>query len=145
MDLGSLKSATGSSKDRKRLGRGNASGTGKTAGRGHKGYHSRSGSKHRAWVEGGTMPIYRRLPKRGFKNIFREEVQIVNLSTIARLQVADVNLELLYEKGIIDNLSKPVKILGNGELKDAVAVTANAFSKTAVEKIEASGGKAVIL
>ncbi|MCD6206248.1 MAG: 50S ribosomal protein L15 [Candidatus Marinimicrobia bacterium] len=145
MDLGSLKKASGSTKDRKRVGRGNASGHGKTAGRGHKGYHSRSGSKHRAWVEGGTMPIYRRLPKRGFKNIFREDVQIVNLSTIARLQIPEVNRDLLYEKGIIDNLSKPVKILGAGELKEAVTVTANAFSKTAIEKIEASGGKAIIL
>lgn len=145
MDLGSLKKASGSTKDRKRVGRGNASGHGKTAGRGHKGYHSRSGSKHRAWVEGGTMPIYRRLPKRGFKNIFREDVQIVNLSTIARLQIPEVNSDLLYEKGIIDNLSKPVKILGAGELKEAVTVTANAFSKTAIEKIEASGGKAIIL
>lgn len=145
MDLGSIKKASGSTKDRKRVGRGNASGHGKTAGRGHKGYHSRSGSKHRAWVEGGTMPIYRRLPKRGFKNIFREDVQIVNLSTIARLQIPEVNRDLLYEKGIIDNLSKPVKILGAGELKEAVTVTANAFSKTAIEKIEASGGKAIIL
>jgi len=145
MDLGSLKKASGSTKDRKRVGRGNASGHGKTAGRGHKGYHSRSGSKHRAWVEGGTMPIYRRLPKRGFKNIFREDVQIVNLSTIAHLQIPEVNRDLLYEKGIIDNLSKPVKILGAGELKEAVTVTANAFSKTAIEKIEASGGKAIIL
>jgi len=145
MNLGSLKNAPGSIKGRKRIGRGNASGNGKTAGRGHKGYHSRSGSKHRAWVEGGTMPIYRRLPKRGFKNIFREDVQIVNLSTIARLQIPEVNLEVLYEKGIIKNLSKPVKILGVGDISEAVTVTANAFSKTAVEKIEASGGKAVIL
>jgi large subunit ribosomal protein L15 len=144
MNLGTLKSAPGSSKNRKRLGRGNASGTGKTSGRGHKGYHSRSGSKHRAWVEGGTMPIYRRLPKRGFTNIFREDVQIVNLSSIARLQLPEVDREVLYEKGLIKSLSKPVKILGVGELKEAVTVTANAFSKTAIDKIEASGGKAQI-
>ncbi len=145
MNLGSLKNAPGSTKNTKRLGRGHASGTGKTAGRGHKGYHSRSGSKHRAWVEGGTMPIYRRLPKRGFTNIFREEVQIVNLSTIARLQMTEVNPEILYEKGIIQSLSKPVKILGLGDLKEAVTITANAYSKTAIEKIEASGGKAEII
>lgn len=145
MNLGSLTKAPGSTREGQRRGKGQASGNGGTAGRGHKGYHSRSGSKRRAWVEGGTMPIYRRLPKRGFKNIFREDVQIVNLSTIARLQVPEVNLDLLLEKGIIDTLSKPVKILAAGELKEAVTVTANAFSKKAIEKIEASGGKAVIL
>lgn len=145
MNLGSLSKAPGSTKEHKRRGKGQASGNGGTAGRGHKGYHSRSGSKRRAWVEGGTMPIYRRLPKRGFKNIFREDVQIVNLSTLARLQVKEVNLDLMLEKGIIDTLAKPVKILGVGELKEPITVTANAFSKTAKEKIEASGGKAVIL
>ncbi|MBN2601860.1 MAG: 50S ribosomal protein L15 [Candidatus Marinimicrobia bacterium] len=145
MNLGSLTTTPGSTKVRKRRGKGQASGNGGTAGRGHKGYHSRSGSKRRAWVEGGTMPIYRRLPKRGFTNIFREDIQIVNLSTIARLQLPEVTLEVLYEKGIIKTLSKPVKILGAGDLKEAVIVTANAFSSTAVEKIESSGGKAVIL
>ena len=145
MDLGSLKNATGSVKNRKRLGRGNASGTGGTAGRGHKGYHSRSGSKHRVWSEGGTMPIYRRLPKRGFTNIFREEFQIVNLEIIARLQLSEVTLETLYQKGIIKSLSKPVKILAVGELSEPVTITANAFSKTAKEKIEASGGRAEII
>jgi len=145
MDLGSLKSASGSVKNRKRIGRGDASGTGGTAGRGHKGYHSRSGSKRRTWSEGGTMPIYRRLPKRGFTNIFREESQIVNLEVIARLQLSEVTLDILYQKGIIKSLSKPVKILGVGELNEPVTVIANAFSKTAKEKIEASGGKAEII
>jgi len=145
MNLGSLTTTPGSTKVRKRRGKGQASGNGGTAGRGHKGYHSRSGSKRRAWVEGGTMPIYRRLPKRGFTNIFREDIQIVNLSTIARLQLPEVTLEILYEKGIIKTLSKPVKVLGAGDLKEAVTVSANAFSSTAIEKIEAIGGKAVIL
>jgi len=145
MNLGSLKNASGSVRNRKRLGRGDASGTGGTAGRGHKGYHSRSGSKHRIWSEGGTMPIYRRLPKRGFTNIFREEFQIVNLNVIARLQLSEVTLETLYQKGIIKSLSKPVKILGVGELNEPVTVTANAFSKTAKEKIETSGGRAEII
>ncbi|MBU4446796.1 MAG: 50S ribosomal protein L15 [Candidatus Marinimicrobia bacterium] len=145
MNLGSLKSAPGSVRNRKRLGRGDASGTGGTAGRGHKGYHSRSGSKHRIWSEGGTMPIYRRLPKRGFTNIFREEFQIVNLNVIARLQLSEVTLETLYQKGIIKSLSKPVKILGVGELNEPVTITANAFSKTAKEKIETSGGRAEII
>lgn len=145
MNLGFLKSAPGSVRNRKRLGRGDASGTGGTAGRGHKGYHSRSGSKHRIWSEGGTMPIYRRLPKRGFTNIFREEFQIVNLNVIARLQLSEVTLETLYQKGIIKSLSKPVKILGVGELNEPVTITANAFSKTAKEKIETSGGRAEII
>jgi len=145
MNLGSLTTTPGSTKVRKRRGKGQASGNGGTAGRGHKGYHSRSGSKRRAWVEGGTMPTYRRLPKRCFTNIFREDIQIVNLSTIARLQLPEVTLEILYEKGIIKTLSKPVKVLGAGDLKEAVTVSANAFSSTAIEKIEAIGGKAVIL
>jgi len=145
MNLGSLTTTPGSTKVRKRRGKGQASGNGGTAGRRHKGYHSRSGSKRRAWVEGGTMPIYRRLPKRGFTNIFREDIQIVNLSTIARLQLPEVTLEILYEKGIIKTLTNPVKVLGAGDLKEAVTVSANAFSSTAIEKIEAIGGKAVIL
>ncbi|HCL00191.1 MAG TPA: 50S ribosomal protein L15 [Candidatus Marinimicrobia bacterium] len=145
MNLGSLKYSSGSIKDTKRLGRGNASGTGGTAGRGHKGDHSRSGSKRRSWSEGGTMPIYRRLPKRGFTNIFREEVQIVNLDIIARLQLPEISPEILYQNGVIKSLSKPVKILGNGELTEPVNVNANAFSKSAKEKIEAGGGRANII
>jgi len=145
MNLGSLKYSSGSIKDTKRLGRGNASGTGGTAGRGHKGDHSRSGSKRRVWSEGGTMPIYRRLPKRGFTNIFREEFQIVNLDIIARLQLPEISPEILYQNGVIKSLSKPVKILGNGELTEPVNVKANAFSKSAKEKIEASGGRINIL
>jgi large subunit ribosomal protein L15 len=145
MNLGSLKYSSGSIKTSKRLGRGNASGTGGTAGRGHKGDHSRSGSKRRVWSEGGTMPIYRRLPKRGFTNIFREEVQIVNLDIIARLQLPEISPEILYQNGVIKSLSKPLKVLGNGELTEPVNVKANAFSKSAKEKIEASGGKANII
>jgi large subunit ribosomal protein L15 len=145
MNLGSLKYASGSRKNRKRLGRGNASGTGGTSGRGHKGYHARTGSKHRTWTEGGTMPIYRRLPKRGFTNIFKEEMQIVNLERIARLQLPEITPEILYQKGLIHSLSIPVKILGIGEVKEPLNVTAHAFSKTAKEKIEAVGGKAEVL
>jgi large subunit ribosomal protein L15 len=145
MNLGSLKYNPGSKRNRKRLGRGNASGTGGTSGRGHKGYHARTGSKHRTWTEGGTMPIYRRLPKRGFTNIFKEEMQIVNLERIARLQLAEITPEILYQKGLIHSLSIPVKILGVGEVKEPIAVTAHAFSKTAKEKIEAVGGKAEVL
>jgi len=145
MNLGSLKYAPYSRKNRKRLGRGNASVTGGTSGRGHKGYHARTGSKHRAWVEGGTMPIYRRLPKRGFTNIFKEEMQIVNLERIARLQLPEITPEILYQKGLIHSLAIPVKILGVGEVKEPLKVTAHAFSQTAKEKIEAVGGKAEVL
>jgi large subunit ribosomal protein L15 len=91
------------------------------------------------------MPIYRRLPKRGFTNIFREEVQIVNLDIIARLQLPEISPEILYQNGVIKSLSKPLKVLGNGELTEPVNVKANAFSKSAKEKIEASGGKANII
>ncbi|RKY56918.1 MAG: 50S ribosomal protein L15 [Candidatus Neomarinimicrobiota bacterium] len=145
MNLGSLEYAPGSRKDRKRLGRGNASGTGGTSGRGHKGYGSRSGSKSRGWMEGGTMPLYRRVPKRGFTNIFKEKFQIVNLDVISRLQLPEVTVDTLFEKGIIKSLEIPVKILGNGEVKNPVSVIANAFSKSAKEKIESAGGKAKIV
>lgn len=145
MDLGSLKYAPGSRKNRKRLGRGDASGTGGTSGRGHKGYGSRSGSKSRSWMEGGTMPLYRRVPKRGFTNIFKEKFQIVNLDVIGRLQIPEVTIDVLYERGIIKSIEKPVKILGNGEVKSPISVVANAFSKSAKEKIESAGGKAEII
>lgn len=145
MDLGSLKYAPGSRKNRKRLGRGDASGTGGTSGRGHKGYGSRSGSKSRSWMEGGTMPLYRRVPKRGFTNIFKEKFQIVNLDVISRLQIPEVTIDVLYERGIIESIEKPVKILGNGEVTSPISVVANAFSKSAKEKIESAGGKAEII
>lgn len=145
MNLGSLEYAPGSRKNRKRLGRGNATGTGGTSGRGHKGYGSRSGSKSRGWMEGGTMPLYRLIPKRGFTNIFKEEFQIVNLDVISRLKLPEVTVDTLFEKGIIKSLEKPVKILGNGEVKNPISVVANAFSKSAREKIESVGGKAEII
>lgn len=145
MNLGSLKYAPGSKKSEKRVGRGNASGTGGTAGRGNKGAGARAGTKFRPWYEGGQMPIYRRLPKRGFTNIFKEEIQIVNLDLIARLQLPEVTIETLLEKGYIKSASKPVKVLGNGKIKEPVHVIANAFSRTAKEKIEAAGGKAEII
>lgn len=145
MDLGSLKYAPGSRKNRKRLGRGDASGTGGTSGRGHKGYGSRSGSKSRSWMEGGTMPLYRQVPKRGFTNIFKEKFQIVNLDVISRLQIPEVTIDVLYERGIIESIEKPVKILGNGEVISPISVVANAFSKSAKEKIESAGGKAEII
>lgn len=145
MDLSSLRYAAGSRKKRKRVGCGDASGKGGTAGRGHKGYLSRAGSKKRAWSEGGQMPIHRRLPKRGFHNIFKKEVQIVNLDSIERLQLSKVTIDTLVKRGVIKSVKKEVKILGDGELKRAVSVYANAFSRSAREKIEAAGGKAELV
>ncbi len=145
MYLNKLKPAPGSIKNRKRVGRGNASGHGGTSGRGTKGAGARSGSGARTYYEGGQMPIYRRLPKRGFTNIFKEEYQVVNLDLIERLQLSEVNPEILVEKGLIKNLSKPLKILGRGEVTTAIKVQAHAFSATAREKITAAGGKAETL
>ena len=146
MDLGSLKYAPGSVKRRKRIGRGPGSGSGKTAGRGHKGQRSRAGSKKRAWFEGGQMPLQRRLPKRGFTNIFKKEFQILNIKDLDRLEeLQGVTPEVLFEKGFVSKKNVPVKILGDGELKKAVEISAHAFSASAKEKIEKVGGKVTVL
>ncbi len=146
MKLGKLKPTPNSTKNRKRVGRGPGSGKGKRSGRGDKGYHSRSGSKRRAWYEGGQMPLQRRIPKRGFSNSrFRTTYQIVNLSQMANLDTEKVNIDTLYKSGLINSTSKPVKVLGNGELSKVVSVTAHAFSKSAVEKIEKAGGIVTVL
>ena len=145
MKLSELKAVPGSRKDRKRVGRGIGSGTGKTSGRGHKGQKSRSGGNPHPWFEGGQMPLYRRLPKRGFTNIFKKEYEIVNLAQLAGLGTKDpITPEFLRDKGVIRRVNL-VKILGNGELSEAVTVHAQKFSRSAVEKIEKSGGKVVIL
>ena len=145
MKLSELKAVPGSRKDRKRVGRGIGSGTGKTSGRGHKGQKSRSGGNPHPWFEGGQMPLYRRLPKRGFTNIFKKEYEIVNLAQLAGLGTKDpITPEFLRDKGVIRRINL-VKILGNGELSEAVTVHAQKFSRSAVEKIEKSGGKVVIL
>ncbi|MBO8131460.1 MAG: 50S ribosomal protein L15 [Candidatus Marinimicrobia bacterium] len=143
--LSSLKPAQGSVEKRKRVGRGDASGHGGTSGRGHKGEMSRSGSKRRAWFEGGQMPLYRRIPKRGFKSINKIEYQIVNIRDIERIDADVIKIVDLKEKGLIKTLNKPVKILGDGEIKKAVTIYANAFSKSAKEKIEKAGGKAEVI
>lgn len=145
MDLHTLKPAEGSKKDRKRVGRGPGSGTGKTSGRGHKGQQSRSGAKRRHRSEGGQMPLHRRLPKRGFTNIFREEYQIVNVADLARCEPGEVNSVTLKTLGLIKKADAPVKILGNGELDKALVVKVTAFSKSAAQKIEAAGGKAEVV
>ena len=144
MDLSNLTFAKGARKNRKRIGRGGAHG--KTATKGHKGQRSRSGAKRRLWFEGGQMPIQRRLPKRGFTNIYKKEYQTVNVSLLNSLEnVEDVTPEVLYTNRIIRKKNVPVKILGDGELSKKLTVSANAFSKTAIEKIESAGGRAETL
>jgi len=145
--LSTLKPAPGSARKPKRIGRGQGSGHGGTSTRGHKGAGSRSGSKHPAWFEGGQMPLVRRLPKRGFFNPFRQEYQIVNVESLnklsedGRLQGGVVTPEILAKLGLVRKATGVVKILGNGELKAKLDVSAHAFSKSAVEKIEKAGGK----
>ncbi|MCL5021235.1 MAG: 50S ribosomal protein L15 [Bacteroidetes bacterium] len=145
--LGNLKYAPGARKKTKRIGRGVGSGHGKTAGKGHKGQRSRSGDQIRPWFEGGQMPLNRRIPKFGFNSPFRVEYQVVNVSTLGRLaetgKLADgvVTPDVLYKLGAVSKKSAPVKILGDGNLSAKLQVTANAFSKSASEKIAAAGGK----
>lgn len=146
VDLASLKYAKGSVSKKKRIGRGQGSGTGGTSGRGHKGQRSRSGSKRRPWFEGGQMPLQRRVPKRGFTNIFKKEYQIVNLQDLEKIKKAnEVTPEVLFDNGMIRKKEEQVKILGQGELKQAMNVSAHAFSKSAKEKIEKAGGKVITI
>ena len=146
MDLGNLTPAKGSVKERKRIGRGNGSGQGRTAGKGHKGYKSRSGASARLHFEGGQTPLMRRLPKRGFSNYpFKKTIQIVNLDQIQALDLDKVNVDTLIECGIVKKAHQSVKILGSGEIASAVEVSADMFSKSAVEKIEKAGGKVTYL
>ena len=144
MNLGNLKPTKGSINTSKRIGRGNGSGQGRTAGKGHKGYQSRSGTKNRFHFEGGQTPLMRRLPKRGFSNYgFRKEVQIINLDKIASIGLQEVSPEILYEKGIIKHANIYLKILGNGNIDKHIEVIAQMISQSAVEKIEKNGGKAI--
>ncbi len=143
-ELHDLSPAGGSHRDRKRLGRGPGSGTGKTAGRGHKGAGARSGTTTKPGFEGGQMPLYRRIPKRGFTNIRRVEYQVVNVRDLEGFE-GEVTPQSLRAAGLIGSLRRPVKVLGEGELGTAVSVTAHAFSKSAREKIESAGGTATIL
>ena len=145
MKLDSISPITGSTKTRKRVGRGHGSGLGKSAGRGDKGAGQRSGFKRRAWFEGGQMPLARRLPMRGFHNLFKKDFQIVNINRIEALGLKEVNAQILKENGLIRSALKPVKILGNGDLKSKIDITATVFSKSAKEKIEKAGGTATVL
>ena len=146
MDLSNLSPAAGSKhSDNFRRGRGHSSGNGKTAGKGHKGQKARSGAP-RPGFEGGQMPLYRRLPKRGFKNRNSKEIVAVNISVLENFDNdAVVSVDTLIERGIVKNPRDGVKILGNGELTKKLTVQANAFSASAKEKIEALGGKAEVI
>lgn len=145
MNLGELKYAEGSKKKRKRIGRGPGSGHGKTACRGHKGQKSRSGSKTRSWFEGGQMPLQRRVPKRGFTNIFRKEYQIVNVGDLDKIKASPITSEKLYNARLIRKKGGLLKVLGNGDVSKAVETQAHKFSKQAIQKLEEAGGKAIKL
>ena len=146
MKLDSLKPSEGSKKNRKRIGRGHGTGLGKTSGRGHKGAGQRSGNKKRAWFEGGQMPLARRLPRRGFTNIFKEKFQIVNISDLDKIEKnSDIDPVVLKENGFIRSSLKPVKVLGEGDIHKKMNVTATSFSESAKNKIEKAGGKVTIL
>ncbi len=146
MKLHELKPAEGSRKKEVRVGRGTGSGNGKTSGRGHKGQKARSGGGVRPGFEGGQMPIYRRLPKRGFKNIWAKEFAEVNIETLNRFDDgAEVDAVALVESGILKNVLDGVKILGHGELTKKLTVKAQGFTKTAVQKIESIGGKTEVI
>ena len=145
MNFSNLKPSPGSVKNRKKLGRGPGSGLGKTSGKGHKGQKSRSGYKSRAWHEGGQMPLQRRLPKRGFTNIFRKEFLVVNVSRLAVIDAEEINPEIMFSSGAVSKKTVQIKILGNGELDKALTVKAHAFTKTAIEKIEKAGGKVEVI
>jgi large subunit ribosomal protein L15 len=142
MELHDLHPAPGAKRSRKRVGRGPGSGNGKTAGRGHKGQKSRSGFKHRFGFEGGQMPLVRRIPKRGFTNIFRVEVQVVNLRDLERVfsNGDTVSAETLVAKGLVRNQKNPIKVLGDGELSKKLDVKVHKFSSSARAGIEKAGG-----
>lgn len=146
MKLHEMKYTEGARKSRKRIGRGHASGTGKTAGKGHKGQNARSGGGVRLGFEGGQTPIARRLPKRGFTNFTRKEYAIVNVEALNKFDNGvEVTPELLIETGLVRKELDGIKILGQGELEKKLVVKANKFSKSAVAVIEKAGGKAEVI
>ena len=145
MKLSELSPAPGSVRKSFRVGRGNGSGAGKTAGKGHKGQNARSGGGVRPGFEGGQMPLARRVPKRGFNNIFAKPLEIINLSALNAFNDGDeVTAEVLLERGILNKCPYGYKVLGNGKITKKVTVKASAFSKSAREAIEAAGGKAEV-
>ena len=145
LNLSNLKAPKKANENKKRVGRGMGSGMGKTSTRGHKGQGSRSGSSLMRGFEGGQMPLHRRLPKRGFTNIFRVEYAVLGLDTIVELNESELTLEKLTEHGILKKRNGLVKVLANGEIKSPVTVHAHKFSKAAQKAIEAAGGKAIVI
>jgi large subunit ribosomal protein L15 len=146
MDLSNLKPAAGSTKNRKRIGRGPGSGKGKTSGKGHKGQNARSGGGVKPGFEGGQMPLQRRLPKRGFVSLNKKDYVLVNLRDLdVFAEGIVVDLEQFGKSGLVTDVKDGIKILGDGELSKALTVQAHKFSKSAVEKIEAAGGKAEVI
>jgi large subunit ribosomal protein L15 len=145
MNLSTLRAPKKANENRKRVGRGMGSGMGKTSTRGHKGQGSRSGSRLMRGFEGGQMPLHRRLPKRGFTNIFRTEYTVVNVEQLGKLGEKNITLETLKSAGLVNGKNPLVKVLGNGELTSAITVQAHKFSKSAQEKITKAGGKAEVL
>jgi large subunit ribosomal protein L15 len=146
MKLFELQPAPGSTKERKRKGRGHATGNGKTAGRGHKGQKARSGGGVRPGFEGGQMPLYRRIPKRGFTNIFAKKYSRVNIAQLDKFDNdTTVTPELLKQSGVISKINDGVVVLGNGELSKKLTIRASRFTKSAAEKIEAAGGKVEVI
>lgn len=142
MNLGELRAPEGASKNRKRLGRGSGSGHGKTSGRGHKGQRARSGGRGKTGFEGGQMPLQRRLPKRGFANIFRKEYAIVNLSDLDRFEKGStVDLALLVAAGLVNKIGAGVKLLADGDIKKSLTIKVHKFSQSAKAKVEAAGGR----
>jgi large subunit ribosomal protein L15 len=146
LSINTLKPAPGANRKNKRVGRGMGSGHGKTATRGYNGQHSRAGSSMRPGFEGGQMPLYRRLPKRGFNNIFRKEYTVVNLEKLASFEAGSkIDPVVLRDNGVIRNLGEDVKILGTGEIAHAIHVRAHRFSKSAAEKIQKAGGSIEVI
>lgn len=146
MRIEELSPNPGAKKDRKRVGRGDGSGHGKTSCRGEKGQKSRAGGAKRPGFEGGQMPLYRRIPKRGFTNIFRKEYALVNIADLANLEGVDViTPETLFDEGLVKKLGAGIKVLGDGDITKAITVQAHKFSKSAAQKIEAAGGRAEVI
>jgi large subunit ribosomal protein L15 len=144
-NLSTLRRPKRANEKKKRVGRGMGSGMGKTSTRGHKGQGSRSGSRTKRGFEGGQMPLHRRLPKRGFTNIFRTEYAVVNLASLAELGLKDITPESLREAGLVKRRDARIKVLGDGELKGVINIRAHKFSKSAQDKIAAAGGKIEII
>jgi large subunit ribosomal protein L15 len=145
-DLSKLRRPEGAHRSRKRLGRGPGSGKGKTSGKGHKGHKARTGGSTRPWFEGGQMPLQRRLPKRGFKNPFKQRFEVVNVGALARIEDEEITPEVLHAHRLVDlGKGHPVKVLGNGAIERRVVLRAHAVSAAARAKIEAAGGTVELL